>query len=88
MEIEGMLKEYETDYSTGMNLEEIADLLYKYTSGYPFLVSRICQLIDEDVCEKKEYGSKAAGWTKKALRKLFACFCQKKIRCSNFCSIS
>lgn len=65
MEIEGMLKEYETDYSTGMNLEEIADLLYKYTSGYPFLVSRICQLIDEDVCEKKEYGSKAAGWTKK-----------------------
>ena len=27
------------------------ELLYDYTSGYPYLVSRICQLVDERVAE-------------------------------------
>lgn len=46
-EIRGMLLEYEEDYHTGMNIEEMAALLYDYTSGYPYLVSRLCRLIDE-----------------------------------------
>ncbi len=46
--IAGMLKEYDTDHNIGMNIDEMAGLLYDYTSGYPFLVSRICQLIDEN----------------------------------------
>lgn len=45
-EIAGMLSEYETDHQTGMKLEEVAQYIEDYTSGYPFLVSRICQLID------------------------------------------
>ncbi len=44
--IRGMLEEYENDHHTGMNAEEIAGLLHDYTEGYPFLVSRLCQLID------------------------------------------
>ncbi|MGL4875898.1 MAG: AAA family ATPase, partial [Clostridium sp.] len=36
------------------NVEEISTEIYKYTSGYPYLVSRICQIIDEDIYEKKE----------------------------------
>ena len=44
--IKGMLDEYEADHNTGMNTEEIAGLIWDYTSGYPFLVSRICQLLD------------------------------------------
>lgn len=27
--------------------EKIAELIYEYTSGYPYLVSKICKLIDE-----------------------------------------
>ena len=47
--IKGMLDEYEADHHTGMNTEEIAKQIRDYTNGYPFLVSRMCQLIDEDV---------------------------------------
>ncbi len=44
--IKGMLDEYEADHHTGMDTDEIAGLIRKYTNGYPFLVSRICELID------------------------------------------
>ena len=47
--IKGMLDEYEADYHTGMDTAAIAKSIREYTNGYPFLVSRICQLIDEDI---------------------------------------
>ncbi len=47
-EIAGMLHEYETDHGTGMNVKAVAQEIYNFTSGYPFLVSRICQLIDRE----------------------------------------
>lgn len=62
--IRGMLADYENDYQTGMDIQEIAGLLYDYTSGYPFLVSRICKLMDEKVAESDEYSGKCAAWTK------------------------
>ena len=46
-EIATMLSEYETDYNTGMDITSISEEIFKYTSGYPFLVSRVCQRIDE-----------------------------------------
>lgn len=49
-DIEGMLKVYEADHRTGMDITKIAGLIYDYTSGYPFLVSYICKLIDERRC--------------------------------------
>ena len=36
-DIAGMLREYEADYHTGMDLDEMSERLYDYTSGYPFL---------------------------------------------------
>ncbi len=45
--IQRMLEEYEADHHTGMDTGAIAGMIRDYTSGYPFLVSRICQLIDE-----------------------------------------
>jgi hypothetical protein len=48
-EISTMLTEYENDHHTGMNIPEIAQSMYDYTSGYPYLVSRICLLIDTDL---------------------------------------
>ncbi|MBQ6482525.1 MAG: AAA-like domain-containing protein, partial [Anaerolineaceae bacterium] len=50
--IAGMLTEYEADHHTGMDIPKIAALLRDYTNGYPFLVSRICQLIDVEVGKK------------------------------------
>ena len=45
--IKGMLDEYESDHHSGMDTAGIAKSIREYTNGYPFLVSRICQLIDE-----------------------------------------
>ena len=45
-EISTMLKEYEAEHNTDMDITIIAEEIYSYTSGYPFLVSRICQHID------------------------------------------
>ena len=47
-DISGMLKEYEADHHTGMDVNAVAQIIEDYTSGYPFLVSRICQLLDGD----------------------------------------
>jgi hypothetical protein len=48
-EIASMLREYENDYKTGMDIDAIAKEIRAYTSGYPYLVSRICQCIEEDL---------------------------------------
>ena len=48
-EIATMLGEYDAEHSTGMDIAAISEEIYAYTSGYPFLVSRICQCIDEEL---------------------------------------
>ena len=69
-----MLEMYEHDHHTGMAVGEIAQMIYDYTSGYPFLVSRICKLLDEVIAADKEFSGKSGAWTKDgvlaAIRKL------------------
>lgn len=60
----GMLTEYENDHKTGMNLAEIAGLIYDYTSGYPYLVSRICKFMDERLAGVKGFQARSSAWTK------------------------
>lgn len=47
-EIETMLRQYENDRHTGMNISQMSEVLYAYTGGYPFLVSCLCKHIDEN----------------------------------------
>ena len=47
--IEGMLKEYKNDKNLKFDTLKAAEFIYFYTSGYPFLVSRLCQIIDENL---------------------------------------
>lgn len=42
-EIRSMLDEYAADKGVEMDTQEIADKLFYYTSGYPFLVSSLCK---------------------------------------------
>lgn len=63
-EILGMLAEYEANVKTEMDISAIADLIYEYTSGYPFLVSRICKLIDERVAGSASFQDKKSAWTR------------------------
>ncbi len=66
-DIESMLADYENEHHTGMNIHEAAELLYEYTSGYPYLVSRICQLADERIAGSKEFPDKAPAWKREGL---------------------
>ena len=46
-EITTMLADYETDQATGMDVAAVAAALSSATGGYPFLVSRLCQIVAE-----------------------------------------
>ncbi len=59
-EISTMLDEYEADHRTGMEVAAISEEIYRYTSGYPFLVSKICKYIDEKLDQD---------WTVKGVQK-------------------
>ena len=63
--IRGMLDEYEADHRTGMDTAAIAGQIREYTKGYPFLVSRICQVLDQKLCGKEPENFKdlSAAWS-------------------------
>ena len=46
--IAGMLAEYKADHELNFDEVAVAQLIRDYTSGYPYLVSRICQIIDAE----------------------------------------
>ena len=62
-EIAGMLQDYEADHHTGMDILDMAQQIYDYTSGYPFLVSRLCKLVDESVLGKNGIETRGDAWT-------------------------
>ena len=62
-EIASMLVEYEGDHLTGMDISAVSNEIHRYTSGYPFLVSRICQCIDKELS-----GDWTAGGVTKAVQ--------------------
>lgn len=66
-DIEGMLLDYENDYGTGMNIPEMAQMIFDYTGGYPFLVSRLCKLLDEQVAGCAEFPDRGSAWSRDGL---------------------
>jgi len=48
-DIATMLADYESDHKTGMDIDLLANEIFHFTNGYPVLVSRICQYIDEAI---------------------------------------
>lgn len=61
-EIAGMLQDYEDDHHYGIDIPWFSMQLYEYTSGYPYLVSRICQLLDRQARQEPETSLQAAWW--------------------------
>ena len=52
-EIKPMLEEYAADKNVKMDTQAIAEKLFYYTSGYPFLVSKLCKMFDEEWLPEK-----------------------------------
>lgn len=48
-EIAQMLGDYERDVHAGMDIKAVSEEIYRYTNGYPFLVSKLCKIIDEEL---------------------------------------
>lgn len=63
-EIAGMLREYEAEHQTGMKIEEMSQLIYDYTSGYPYLVSGLCKNMDEEIAGTESFQDKSSAWTR------------------------
>lgn len=61
-QIEQMLEEYEREHHTGADLRRVAEEIYEYTSGYPWLVSAICRKMDEDMPEASQYAEQKNVW--------------------------
>jgi len=66
-EIAGMLQEYESDNHTGMDVGAIAHEIYAYTSGYPYLVSRICKMLDENVPQIEGFEDSVKVWSREGI---------------------
>ena len=67
-EIAEMLRDYEDDHHTGMNVGTTAQMICDYTSGYPFLVSDLCRIIDEEVAGSPGFEDGSKAWTKEGLQ--------------------
>ncbi len=48
-EIESMLRDYVESEKVSIDIPAFAERIYFYTSGYPYLVSRLCQIMDEEM---------------------------------------
>lgn len=66
-DIAGMLEDYRQDYRFEMDVNLIAQLIYDYTSGYPFLVSRICKLMDEQILGTEGFDTRQKVWTEQGV---------------------
>ncbi len=69
-EITSMLDDYVAEKGIKMDTAAMAEDLFYYTSGYPFLVSKLCKIMDEDMSqtiETQEWTEKDLGWAVKRL---------------------
>ncbi len=52
-EIQNMLIDYARETKVELDVPELAEKIYYYTSGYPYLVSKLCKFVDEDILPAK-----------------------------------
>ena len=64
-EIKVMLEDYVQERGVKMDTEWVANRLFYFTSGYPYLVSKLCKIIDERILPTKT----AKEWTEEDFNK-------------------
>jgi hypothetical protein len=52
-EIVPMLEDYAQERGVNLDAPALAERLYYYTSGYPFLVSALCKIVDEEMLPER-----------------------------------
>ena len=69
-EIVPMLEDYAQERGVALDALALAERLYYYTSGYPFLVSALCKIVDEDLLPEKEEKEWTVAHVETAARRL------------------
>lgn len=72
-EISTMLEEYSKDNNLTIDVNSLSEELYFFTGGYPYLVSRLCYIMDEKI---NKNGKKP--WTKEDVRKAVKIILEEK----------
>lgn len=54
-EISDMLKKYADEKKVSLDVDNFSEKIYFYTSGYPYLVSKLCKIIDEEIMENYQW---------------------------------
>lgn len=62
-----MLDEYKAEHNAEMDVAAVADEIFQYTSGYPFLVSAICKIMDEKLPYSEDFVKGKKIWTKEGI---------------------
>lgn len=62
-EIATMLMDYSKDKGIAVDISRFSEKIFYYTSGYPFLVSKLCKIIDEEILPQ----TSRKEWTEKDL---------------------
>lgn len=78
-QISAMLEEYEKDHHSGMDIETVADEIYQYTSGYPYLVSAICKYLDEEIPCQNNFSQPKETWSQKGIAEAVKLVLDEKI---------
>ena len=60
--VQQMLQEYKKDHGIRMNVKKVTDAIMKWTNGYPYLVSRICEILDTEMVPGR-FKSLTKAWT-------------------------
>lgn len=58
-----MLQEYKEERRTKIDVQSISECIFAYTSGYPYLVSAICKLLDEELPGNSRLENPAGVWS-------------------------
>lgn len=72
-QISAMLQEYENDQRTGMDVCAVGTCIFDYTSGYPYLVSAICRIMDEEIVGSRGFEAVSAVWTEEGVEEAVKC---------------
>ncbi|MCL2064876.1 MAG: AAA family ATPase [Candidatus Cloacimonetes bacterium] len=55
LEIESMLLDYVETTGRKMDIKSVSEKIHFWTNGYPFLVSKLCKMVDEELLPKREH---------------------------------
>jgi hypothetical protein len=75
-EISTMISDYDQERGLGIDVHHVSELIFQLTSGYPYLVSRMCQLADKAMVGSRKPANEA--WSSEGLYEVAKAIAEEK----------